>query len=115
MQSADDTLRQQLQKAWPDANAPDFDAAWRAAEARHAASRRRYRWLASAAAVVAAIAVAINLQAPSEPSYIEVADLLETTYWQAPSDALLPERTFDIYQELPVIFESTEVDGGALL
>ena len=115
MQVSEDTLRERVAKAWPDAEAPAFDATWQAAATRHAMARRRYRWIAGAAALVAAITVAFNLQAPGQPSYIEVADLLETTYWRAPSDVLLPERSFDIYQELPVIFESTEPDGGTLL
>ena len=68
-----------------------------------------------AVAAVAAVVVAFNLQSPETTSYIEVAELLETTYWSAPSDVLLPEHEFDIYQEMPVIFESTEPAGGALL
>lgn len=115
MQPSDETLRERVNRAWPDAEAPAFNDTWQAATARHALARRRYRWFASAAALVAAVTVAFNLQSPPEPSYIEVAELLETTYWTAPSDALLPERSFDIYQELPVIFESTELEGGTLL
>ena len=115
MHASDDTLRERVAKAWPEADAPAFDATWQAAATRHAATRRRYRWFAGAAAVLAVIAVAFNQQTPEQPSYIEVAELLETTYWTAPSDALLPERSFDIYQELPVIFESTELEGGTLL
>ena len=57
----------------------------------------------------------MNMPAQTTEPYIEVADLLESTYWSAPSDVLLPDRQFDIYQELPVIFESTEPAGGALL
>lgn len=115
MQASDDTLRERVAKAWPDANAPAFDATWQSAASRQAVARRRYGWFASAAALVAAITVAFNQQMPEQPSYIEVAELLETTYWTAPSDALMPERSFDIYQEMPVIFESTELEGGTLL
>ena len=76
--------------------------------------RRRYRRFASVAVLVAGAAIALNVQGPPE-SYIELADLLESTYWSAPSDVLLPDREFDIYQDMPVLFESTEPAGGALL
>jgi hypothetical protein len=59
--------------------------------------------------------VALNVQAPKEATYIEVAELLDSTYWFAPSDVLLPDREFDIYQDMPVLFESTEPAEGALL
>ena len=35
------------------------------------------------------------------------AELMDSTYWSAPSDVLLPDREFDIYQDLPELFEST--------
>ena len=79
------------------------------------ATLRQRRWLA-AAVVVAAAALTVYLQAPrQEPHYIEVAELLDTTYWSAPSDVLLPDREFDIYQDMPELFESTEPAEGALL
>jgi hypothetical protein len=117
MQDSDKALRDQVRQGWigiGDAE-PSFETTWQAAQQRHAAGRRRYRRFAGAAAVVAAVVIAVYAQPPAGQSYIEVADLLESTYWTAPSDALLPDRQFDIYQDMPVIFESTESAGGALL
>ena len=118
MTSAEDTLREQVRRAWQygaSDDHPSFDATWQAAIARRALMRRRYRRFASAAAIVAVIVIGLNVQAPPEESYIEIADLLESTYWSAPSDVLLPNRELDIYQDMPVLFESTEPAGGALL
>ena len=118
MHEGDDRLRRQLEQVWQQraGNAvPPFDRVWRAA-ARRAATLRQRRWLAAAAVIVFASALALYLQAPrQEVQYIEVADLLETTYWSAPSDVLLPDSEFDIYQDMPVLFESTEPAEGALL
>ena len=72
-------------------------------------------WYAPMVLIVAAVIVLVNSSAPVAERYIEVADLMDSTYWTAPSDALLPEREFDIYQDLPVLFESTEPAEGALL
>ena len=115
MKSEDKTLREAVSQSWPASREPGFEATWQAANRRVAAGRRRYGYLAGAAAIVAAVAIAMNLQSAPETAYIEVADLLETTYWTAPSDALLPDRQFDIYQDMPEIFESTEPAGGSLL
>lgn len=117
MQNSDKGLRDQVRQGWVsngDAE-PSFETTWQAAQQRHAAGRQHYRRFAAAAAVVAAVVIAMYAQPPAGESYIEVADLLESTYWTAPSDALLPDRQFDIYQDMPVIFESTEPAGGALL
>ncbi len=119
MPISDETLREQVSRAWRRGAGEDhssFDSVWQLAQERHAASRRRYRRFASVAAVVAVIVVGLTLQVPEEETaYIEVADLLDSTYWSAPSDVLLPDREFDIYQDMPVLFESTEPAGGALL
>lgn len=89
--------------------APPFAKMWQAAEQRYATTRRRYRRVASAAVIVAAIALAANWQSllPQQNTFIEVADLLESTSWSAPSDVLLPDHQFDIYQDIPVLTEST--------
>jgi len=116
-QDSDKALRDQVRQGWigiGDAE-PSFEMTWQAAQQRHAAGRLHYRRFAGAAAIVAAAVIAMYAQPPAGESYIEVADLLESTYWTAPSDALLPNRQFDIYQDMPVIFESTEPAGGALL
>ena len=119
MDRTDEVLRERVRDLWRRRDreqAVPFDTVWRAAQDRHAAARRRYRYLAAAAAVVAAIVIGVTVQQPSdEPSYIEVAELLDSTSWSAPSDVLLPDREFDIYQDMPVLFESTEPAGGTLL
>jgi len=88
---------------------PPFSDMWQAAEKRYALARRRYRRVASAAAIIAISVVAGNWSSlPSQQlTFIELADLLESTSWSAPSDALLPEHQFDIYQEIPRLTEST--------
>ena len=116
----DDNFPTEVRRAWPDngeSRAPAFDATWRAAESRYARARHIQRMLAGAAAAVAAIIVGLNLtNSPvDDVTYIEVAELLESTSWTAPSDVLLPKREFDIYQELPTLLESTETAGGTLL
>lgn len=118
MQEQDKALRDNIRRAWPagaGSASPPFAITWRAAKERHAARRRHYRRFAVAAAAVAAVVVALNAHLPVQDSYIEVAELLESTYWSAPSDILLPDREFDIYQDMPVIFESTDLAEGALL
>ena len=117
MQDSDKTLRERVSRAWRHNSqvVPSFDTVWRAAEDRHAAGRRRYRRFASVAAIATAVMVALNVKAPTDETYIEVAELLDSTYWSAPSDILLPDREYDIYQDMPVLFESTKPAGGALL
>jgi hypothetical protein len=96
---------------------PGFAATWQAAQARHATNKTSYLRFASAAALMAAVLIGFNLQAPQSDNstFIEVADLMESTNWSAPSDVLLPEHQFDIYQDMPVLIESTQTAGGSLL
>lgn len=96
---------------------PPFATIWQAAERRHAANRRSYRRLAATAAVVAVVVVGVNLQTPQseQVQFVEFADLMESTSWSAPSDVLLPEHQFDIYQDMPMLIESTQSVGGSLL
>lgn len=96
---------------------PDFSRAWAAAGARVAAARHRRRLLAASGAVVAVLAIAFGWRSPSEDEwrYIDADELLQTTGWSAPSDSLLPNREFDIYRDIPVLIESTDNNGGALL
>ena len=121
MIDAEDKLEQQVRQSWPPIDAgkaPSFAAAWQAAERRHAMSRRRNRVFAgaAAAAVIAVVVVGMLLQAPpSNGDYIAMDELMSSTSWTAPSDVLLPEHEFDIYQELPSLLESTETGGGSLL
>ncbi|MEM7433086.1 MAG: hypothetical protein AAF351_14290 [Pseudomonadota bacterium] len=91
-----------------DRQIPPFEATWQAAEARHAASKRRYRAGASVAAAAAVAVIAISSQWSNQPAgWVSTEDLLWRTSWVAPSDAWLPEREFDIYQDLPTLTEST--------
>ncbi len=100
-----------------DSEAPSFDKVWSAAEQRYQRSRRRYAWLASAAAAVAVVIVVLNAGSPTvnHGEYIEMAGLLDSTSWAAPSDVLLPIHDFDIYRDLPALMESTKPAEGALL
>lgn len=112
----DSRLRDKISHAWPATGPePAFDEVWQSARQRHATMRRRSLRFAGAAAFVAAVVIAFFAESPTEHSYIEVADLMDSTYWTAPSDVLLPDRQFDIYQDMPVLFESTEPAGGTLL
>lgn len=97
--------------------APEFDKVWVAASAQAAMTRRRRFLLAGSVAAAAVLAIAFGLRTPmqNEWLYIDEVELLETTGWSAPSDSLLPAREFDIYQDIPVLIESTEAYGGALL
>ncbi len=118
MQTKDDTLRRRVREAWPEpSQAPPFEAAWAAAEQRRHGRRYGYGYGlgAAAAAVTAAAIILVSNGGPPAESYVEVAELMNSTYWAAPSDVLLPEREFDIYQDLPELFESTDPAGGALL
>ena len=115
MNREDNALRDAVRESWPTNREPSFEDTWQAAHRRYGAGRRKYGYFAGAAAIAAAAVIAFNMQQPQQTPYIEVAELLETTYWTAPSDALLPDRQFDIYQDMPEIFESTEPAEGALL
>lgn len=98
------------------AAAPDFESTWAKAERRYHASRRRYRRFArvAVAAVVAFVAVVIWPRDGNDHNalYLEKEDLMSSTQWFAPSDVLLPEHRFDLYGELPVLIETTEIHRG---
>jgi len=96
---------------------PDFEDVWASANARAGRARNRQRLIvgSAVAAAVAAIAFGLLPQTNDEGRYIDAGDLLETTSWYAPSDSLLPEHRFDLYQDIPVFIESTETYGGTLL
>ena len=100
-----------------DAGEPSFALAWEAAERRADQGRRRLHMAAAAAVAVIGLVVVIDVAEPPQEAleYIEVAELLNSTSWMAPSDALLPTRRVDVYQEVPDLLESTDVYGGALL
>lgn len=98
---------------------PDFDATWLAAEARYLAERRRFRRISGIAAAVAIVAVVVSLL-PDEHSALQGAleigdDFYSSTLWTAPSDVLIPQHDIDVYQDLPVLMESTEYGEESLL
>ena len=121
MNSEDQELRVSLQASQRqvDGRVPDFESVFRAAE-RQSRDRRRIRFagLAAAAALIA-FALALLPVQEDEFIYVDVEELTATTQWSAPSDSLLPKHQFDIYRELPGMFESTDMststDEGALL
>ena len=125
MTDQDETLRSHVRASWPQttsATGQPFDDAWHRAEARHAAAKRardRLAGVAAAAAIVAVVVMPIarldNGDPGSPAGFVDPAELLGSTSWAAPSDALLPEYEFDIYQEMPELMESTEPAGGSLL
>lgn len=93
---------------------PDFAGLWARAEQR-VVSRRRRRGMIAGSVAVLALASVMLVPSGSNMQYVNTDELLETTSWSAPSDSLLPEHLFDIYGDVPVLIESTETDGGALL
>lgn len=118
----DDWLEAELHRSLrlqKDCAPPAFDEVMAAAEHRVA---RRSRWRGPAAGVAAAVAMAFlwfdNASQPvPEPAFdfaIEAA-LKTGTFWQAPSDALMPTHPFDLYESLPVPAVSTEYEEGTLL
>jgi len=120
MTDIDDVMRSRLREAQAAAEADrvsDFASSWSAAEARAAkAGRRRAALTGSAVAATAAvIAMGLLFRGDDDLRYVDTAELLGTTSWVAPSDSLLPQRQFDIYQDIPLQMESTESNGGALL
>ena len=98
---------------------PDFDAVWTAAEAQHEQARQRYATFSGIAAVVAMFAIVAGLWSSRDAEVMDdylIADsLLNTTQWSAPSDTLMPTHEFDIYQEIPFLIESTDLEEGTLL
>lgn len=120
MTDSDTKLRHALREAQERAESgdvPAFDRVWAAAtvRARTVRSRRRAIVGSATAAAVAVFAFVLLMPRGVELQFVDEAELLGTTSWSAPSDSLLPERRFDIYQEIPVLIESTETYGGALL
>ena len=120
MTDADAPLRVALQGAQASVDkgdVPEFDRVWAAANARTRTLRRRRRAVVGAVAAAAVAAIAFGLLVPRqvELRFVDADELLGTTSWSAPSDGLLPDHQFDIYKEIPVLIESTETYGGALL
>ena len=116
MRNEDEALAEAVRKAEVDSSAPPFARVFAAAE-QQVRSRRQIGVAGAGVAAVIAL-VALSLQPIKEHDdfiYVDVEELAASTSWSAPSDSLLPKHQFDIYQEIPRLFESTEPDGGALL
>lgn len=98
---------------------PEFGKVWTAAEQEAQKSRRRYATFSGFAAAFAVVAIVIgnwNAQSPDIGDDYLIADaLLNSTQWTAPSDALMPQHQFDIYQEIPFLDGSTDIQDGSLL
>ena len=96
-----------------------FDETWLAAEARYLAEKRRYRMATGVAISLALIAVFIGMLPPDGkqqlPNFELAEELMTTTLWNAPSDALMPEYPTDIYQEVPEMLVPTDLSEGTML
>lgn len=98
---------------------PDFEKVWSAAEQEVQRSRRRYATFGGIAAALAVVAIVVgNWNAPTNEigdDYLIADAILNSTQWVAPSDALMPQHQFDIYQEMNFLDESTDIQDGSLL
>ena len=118
----DNELKQQLQNALQSMQGDDpagFDSVWSGAEKRYLASRSRYQRFAGFAAAAAVATMAFMMWPLNGNNvtdiYLTEEDLMSSTQWLAPSDSLLPQHQFDIYGELPLLFETNDLDEGSLL
>jgi hypothetical protein len=118
---SDDDLKQGLKRAFHAAEGkpPSFAKTFLAAQSRHTRRRTGLRAIAGIAAAVAIVAVSILLwpaqQAEMSDEFLIAESLLNSTSWSAPSDSLLPEHQFDIYQDIPRLDGSTISREGTLL
>ena len=96
---------------------PDFGNVFSRAEARVALARRRRLYAGGIAAAAVVLAVVVRLTTPQQPDwqYVDPEQFASRTSWEAPSDVLLPEHRVDLFEEIPVFIEGTEIDGGSLL
>ncbi len=120
MTDSDTKIRQVLQAEQAQHEAgrvPAFADTFAAAEVQAArlGRRRKAAFGIAAAAAVVAIAASLLLPRAEDWQYVNPDDLATSTTWVAPSDVLLPEHSIDIYRDIPVLIESTDSDGGALL
>jgi hypothetical protein len=95
---------------------PPFTETLAAAEQRVARSGTRLKAVTGmAAALVAALVFWPAQESDVTDEFLIAESLLNSTTWSAPSDALMPEHQFDIYQETPFLNESTISPEGTLL
>ncbi len=120
MSNDDRQLAEALRQSAPEpAETPPFREVFGRAEAQlERRQQRRFLGIAGAVAAVAAVAFLLLLLLPEEaprPEPPQITGLLDSTSWVAPSDVLLPEYEFDIFEDLPEPMESTDSAEGALL
>ena len=118
----EDTMRSLVKPAFDEAHsaiAPEFDEVWANAESEYGRARWHHKLIAGLAVAVAVVAVVASLWPAGEPGmgddYLIADALMNSTLWLAPSDSLLPEHQFDIYQGPPFLIESTISLEGTLL
>jgi len=119
---SDKNTQEQLQKALTAVHAeqpPAFTKVWAAAERQDEVSRKRYATFAGVAAAVALAFSAFSLwsanEAVEKDEFLIGSALMNSTLWSAPSDSLLLQHQFDIYQDVSFLIESTETEEGSLL
>ena len=119
---SDMNTKEQLQDALSTVHAeqpPAFADVWAAAERQYEHSRKRYAGIAGIAATIALAVSAFSIWSANEADMVDdflIADaLMNSTQWSAPSDLLMPEHQFDIYQDIPFLMESTDTQEGSLL
>ena len=119
---SDMNTKEQLQDALAAVHAeqpPPFADVWAAAERRSKRSRKRYAGVVGIAATIALAVSAFSIWSANETARVDnflIADaLMNSTQWSAPSDLLMPEHQFDIYQDIPILMESTDTQEGSLL
>ena len=117
-----DKMKDSIAKSHAATNAapvPGFDETWIAAQARYRAEKRKFRTFTGVAASLALVAIVIGMLPPDGqqtlPEFELASGLLNSTLWSAPSDALMPEYSIDIYQDIPELPVSTDLLEGALL
>ena len=113
------SIRPAFDRQQKSVDVPGFDEMWAQAEVTYNAAQRKFRLLSGVAAVLALAVIAATLwpaqQAELRDDYLIADALLNSTLWSAPSDSLMPAYEFDIYQEIPLLFESTNSLEGTLL
>ncbi|MEM8683725.1 MAG: hypothetical protein AAGF72_09855 [Pseudomonadota bacterium] len=96
-----------------DGSTPAFEASFAKASQQVERRSQLKRALLPVAAAAALVAVLVGRPDPGLV-YVSEAELFGTTAWRAPSDELLPSHRFNIYQDLPELVESTNLDGETL-
>jgi hypothetical protein len=119
---SDMNTKEQLQDALATVHAeqpPAFADVWAAAERQYERSRKRYAGIVGIAAAIVLAVSAFSIWSANEADMADdflIADaLMNSTQWSAPSDLLMPEHQFDIYQDIPFLMESTNTQEGSLL